>query len=283
VLATFVIGLREGLEAALIVGIIATFLNQRGRGDLLGRVWMGVAIAVVLCLGAAIGLQVLNADLPSKQQEGLEAIVGVIAVCMVSYMLVWMQRNARGIKRDLEQAAAHALATGSAWALVGMAFFAVMREGLETAVFLLATFQASENALLASLGAVLGIVVAAALGFALYRGAVHIDLGKFFAGTSVVLVLVAAGLVMSSLHAAHNAGWVTIGQQPVVDLSWLVAAGSVQAALLTGMLGLRAQPTQIEVIGWVVYAALAAAFILWPRNATAPAQTSSTRARLTHI
>src|SRR5215831_6166616 len=164
-LATFVIGLREGLEAALIVGIIAAFLRQRGRADLLGPVWAGVALAICLCLLAGVGLQVLNASLPQRQQEQLETIVGVAAIGMVSYMAVWMQGHARELKHQLERAVADAFASGSAWALVGMAFLAVLREGLETAVFLLATFQASQNAELASLGALLGILVAAALGY----------------------------------------------------------------------------------------------------------------------
>ncbi|MBV9324349.1 MAG: FTR1 family protein [Chloroflexi bacterium] len=267
-LATFVIGLREGLEAALIVGIIAAFLRQRGRADLLGRVWTGVSLAVILCLAAAIGLQFLNAKLPQQQQEELETIVSIAAIGMVSYMVVWMQRHARELRRQLEAAAAGALVSGSAWALVGMAFLAVLREGLETAVFLLATFQASQNALLASLGALLGILTAAGLGFGLYRGAVHIDLGKFFNATSLVLVLVAAGLVMTSLHTAHEAAWLNIAQAPLLDLTWLVRPGSVQAAVLTGMLGLQPRPTQIEAFGWLAYAALAVAFILWPRRRT---------------
>lgn len=282
-LATFVIGLREGLEAALIIGIIASFLRQRGRTNVLGRVWLGVLVAVAICLLIAVGLQVLNADLPSQQQEALETIIGVVAVGMVSYMLVWMQRHARGLKGKLEHATADALATGSAWALVGMAFAAVMREGIETAVFLLATFQASQDALLASIGAVLGILCSAALGVALYKGSVRINLARFFNVTSAVLVLVAAGLVMSSLHAAHNANWVNIGQQPLLDLTWLVQPGSVQAALLTGMLGLRAQPTQLEVAGWLVYVVLAAAFVMWPRRAPTPVRAATSRAELTRV
>jgi high-affinity iron transporter len=270
VLATFVIGLREGLEAALIIGIIAAFLRQRGGADLLGRVWGGVALAVGLCLVAAIGLQLVDAKLPKAQQEGLETIVGLAAVGMVSYMIVWMQRHSRSLRSSLEQVTARALASGSAWALVGMAFFAVLREGLETAVFLLATFQASSDGELASLGAVLGIFVAAVLGYALYRGAVRIDLRRFFRGTTLVLVFVAAGLVMASLHAAHNAGWLNVGQAPVVDLRWLVQPGSVQAALLTGMLGLQAQPRVIEVLGWLAYLVVVGGFVLWPRGAAAP-------------
>lgn len=163
-LATFVIGLREGLEAVLIVGIIAAFLRQRGRRDLLGRLWWGVVLAIGLCLAAGIGLQVLNANLPQRQQEQLETIVGFAAVGMVTYMVIWMQQHARDLKGELERAAEQALADASSWALVGMAFAAVLREGLETVVFLLATFQASQNAGLASLGAFLGIFVASILG-----------------------------------------------------------------------------------------------------------------------
>ena len=269
-LATFVIGLREGLEAALIIGIIAAFLRQRGGEHLLGRVWAGVALATGLCLVTAVGLQLVDAKLPQAQQEGLETIVGLAAVGMVSYMIVWMQRHSRSLRASLEQVTARAVASGSARALVGMAFVAVLREGLETAVFLLATFQASSDRELASVGAVLGIGVAAVLGYGLYRGAVHIDLRRFFMATSVVLVLVAAGLVMASLHAAHNAGWLSVGQEQVLDLRWLVQAGSVQAALLTGMLGLQAQPRLIEVMGWLAYVVIAGAFVLWPRTAAAP-------------
>jgi high-affinity iron transporter len=265
VLATFVIGLREGLEAALIVGIIAAFVKQRGRQDLLTRVWSGVALAVALCLIAAVGLQVLNSSLPQREQEQLETVIGIAAVAMVSYMVVWMSRHSRQLKGDLQQATAVALASGSGWALVAMAFAAVLREGLETAVFLLATFQASDNATLASLGAVLGIAVAVALGYGLYRGAVRINLGRFFAVTTAMLILVAAGLVMTSLHTAHEGTWLNVGQEPLLNLTWLVRPGSAQAAILTGMLGLQPRPTQVEVGGWVLYVVIAGLFIFWPR------------------
>jgi high-affinity iron transporter len=278
VLATFVIGLREGLEAALIVGIVAAFVRKRGRQDLLSRVWWGVAIAIALCLVAAVGLQVLSANLPQQQQEGLETIVGFAAVAMVSYMVVWMQRHAREMRGQLEAAAASALATGSGWALVFMAFLAVLREGLETAVFLLATFQASENAWLASLGAFLGIVVAAGIGWGLFRGALRVDLARFFRVTSAVLVLVAAGLVMTSLHTAHEATWLNVGQQQVLNLSWLVQPGSIQAAVLTGMLGIQPRPTLVEALGWLAFVVVGLPFVLWPQRSTSkrsPSQTAT--------
>src|ERR1700733_10988584 len=159
-LPTFVIGLREGLEAALIVGIVAAFLRQRGRLDLLRLAFLGVGAAVALWLAIGIALDVISHDLPQRQQEGLETVIGAVAVVMVTYMVVWMRRHSRDLKGDLESAAGSALASGSAKALVAMAFLAVLREGFETAVFLLATFHASGNATLSWLGALLGILLA---------------------------------------------------------------------------------------------------------------------------
>jgi len=143
VLPSFVICLREGLEAALIVGIIAAFLGSQGRRDALRQVWIGVGAAVTLCLAVGIGLSLLSRDLPQKQQEGLETIIGLLAVGLVTYMILWMRGHARGLKRHLEGATAGALATGSTRALVVMAFLAVLREGFETAVFLLGLFNES--------------------------------------------------------------------------------------------------------------------------------------------
>src|SRR6202050_4507401 len=122
VLPTFVIGLREGLEAALIVGIIAAFLGQQGRRDALRQVWIGTAAAVAICAGIAIALQAISSDLPQQQQEGLETAVGALAVCTVTYMVIFMRRHARDLQGDLEGAAASALASGSSRALVAMAF-----------------------------------------------------------------------------------------------------------------------------------------------------------------
>jgi high-affinity iron transporter len=253
-LPTFVIGLREGVEASLIVGIIAAFLRQRGARRQLRWVWVGVIAALALCTGAAIVLQIVDSNLPQKQQEGLETVVAVVAVAMVTGMIVWMARNARTLKAHLEAQADLAMADGSAFALVVMAFLAVLREGLETAVFLLSAFQASTNRVAASAGALLGIAVAVVIGYGIYRGGVRINLGRFFTATGLVLVLVAAGLVSFALHTGHEAGWVNIGQAQALDLSWLIRPGSVQSALLTGVLGIQPKPTVIEVVGWLSYA-----------------------------
>jgi len=208
VLPTFVIGLREGMEAALIVGIVAVFLGQQGRSDALRQVWIGVAIAVV----------------------------------MVTYMVLWMRTHSRDLKGDLESAAGSALASGSAKALVAMAFLAVLREGFETVVFLLATFHASDNASLSWLGAVVGILLAVVLGYAIYKGGVHINLARFFRVTGIVLVVIAAGLVMTAVHTANEAGWLTAGQTQALDLAWLVRPGTPLSSFVTGVLGIQPYP-----------------------------------------
>jgi high-affinity iron transporter len=263
---TFVITLREGVEASLIVGIIAAFLVKEGREDALKSMWIGVGIALVLCAIVGVGLDVVGEQLPQKQQEGLESIVGVIAVGMITYMIIWMSRHARGIKAELEGEAASALARGSTMALVAMAFLAVLREGFETAVFLLAAFQDSADTTAAGTGSILGLLAATLIGVALYRGGVRINLSRFFRITGVVLVFVAAGLLATAAHTAHEAGWINSFQSQAVDLTWLVQPGTISGSLLTGMLGLQPSPTQVEVVVYLAYAIPMALFVLWPRS-----------------
>ncbi len=261
---TLVITLREGVEAALIVGIIAAFLVKEGRPDAIRQMWVGVAIAIVLCTAVGVGLDVIGQQLPQQQQEGMESVIGVIAVATISYMIIWMRRHARGIKAQLEGEAASALATGSTMALVGMAFLAVLREGFETSVFLLAAFQDSTDTVAAGAGAVIGLAAAIAIGVGLYRGGVRINLNRFFRVTGLVLVFVAAGLLATSVHTAHEAGWINGMQSQAIDLTWLVRPGTVSGSLLTGMLGLQPQPTLIEVLVYLLYAVPMALYVLWP-------------------
>jgi high-affinity iron transporter len=265
-LPTFVIGLREGVEASLIVGIVAAFLIQQGRPDALRRMWIGVAAAIVLCLAVGIVLEVVNDNLPQRQQEMLETVIAVVAVAMVSYMIVFMRRHARTIRSDLEAQAGAALATGSATALVLMAFLAVLREGFETSVFLLAAFQASTSRTASGLGALFGIVVAVIVGWLIYRGGKRINLAKFFTITGLVLVVVAAGLVSFAAHTAHEAGWLNTGQGRAADLSAIVKPGTVQSALITGVLGIQPRPVWAEVIAWLAYLVPATLYVLWPRG-----------------
>ena len=278
-LATLVIGLREGLEATLIVGIIAAFL-RRNRVPL-APMWFGVGVAVVLSIAVGFGLQVVEQALPQAQQEGMEAVIGTVAVVFVTGMIVWMRTHARTLTKELEAGATAALGRGTAWALAGMAFLAVLKEGFETAVFLLATFQASSDTGLAALGALVGIAGAVVVGYGIYTGGVRLNLSRFFTGTGIFLVFVAGGLVLTVLRRAHEAGWIVIGQQRTVDLAWLAPNGSVQGALVTGVLGIPADPRVIEVLGWFLYVVPVLAIALWPRAwRPAPARVPTVRAVL---
>ncbi len=271
----FVIGLREGVEAALIVGIVATFLHQQGRRDALRWVWAGVALAVVLCAGVAVLLDVIDENLPQRQQETFEAIVGLVAVGMVTFMIVYMRRHARLLGGVLRSNAAHALAAGSVWSLVGMAFLAVMREGLETAMFLLAAFQASTGVISpasAGLGASAGLLAAAVIGLVIYRGGMRVNLARFFRFTAVLLVVIAAGLVSSAIHHANEAALFTVGHAQALDLSGVVtpSSDSMLSGLITGLLGVYPFPSVAEVVGWLLYAVPMLTFVLWPQRRRVP-------------
>ena len=270
-LPSFVIGLREGLEAALIVGIIAAFLTTRGRG--LRSMWLGVALAIALCASLAVIFTVIGSQLSFKAQETLEGVLSLVAVAGVTYMIVWMRRHSRELKGHLETRAALALTAGSGLALAFMAFFAVLREGLETAIFLLAAFQQTADPLVAGLGALIGVLVAVGLGYGIYKGGVRIDMARFFKVTGVVLVFVAGGLLASAVHEFAEAGVLTIGQNPAFDMSWLVSPGSVQASLITGMFGLQPVPTVAEVFVWLAYVVPMTVYILKPVRSTETAGT----------
>ena len=278
-LPTFVIGLREGLEASLIVGIIAAFLIQRDEPRALRPMWTGVAIAIGLCVAVAVVLRAVGESLPFQQRELMEGILALIAVAGVTYMVVWMRRHSRELKRHLEDQAEHALLVGSTLALVAMAFFAVLREGLETAIFMLAAFQSSSDPFATGLGAILGVAVAIGLGYGIYRGGVKINLSRFFRVTGFVLVLVAAGLLSTAVHEFAEAGVVSVGQETAFSMAWLVGPGTVRESLITGMLGLRAAPTVAEIAVYLLYAIPMSIYVLWPqrprRQAPVPATTGT--------
>jgi high-affinity iron transporter len=252
-LTTFVIGLREGLEAALVVGIIAAFIIRRGDRSALRPMWWGVAAAVALSAASAIALHSANRSLTLQAREIMEGILTLAAVVGITAMIVWMRRNSATLRTDLESRAGNALAVGSTTAIVGMAFVAVIREGLETAVFLLAILGNSTSPAAGALGATAGILVAIGIGYGIYRGGVRIDLRRFFRVTGVVLVIVAAGLVAGAIHSLAEAGIVTVGQASALDLSWLIEPGSVRSSLITAFLGFQPVPTFAEIIAWAAF------------------------------
>ncbi|MET0699416.1 MAG: iron uptake transporter permease EfeU [Mycobacterium sp.] len=265
------IGLREGLEATLIVSIVGAFLRRNGKS--VRPMLAGIGVAVVVSIAVGVGLDALSTSLPQVQQEMLETVIGVVAVVFVTTMIIWMNRNALGLKGELESEAAQAINSGGSAALATMAFLAVLKEGFETAVFLLAAAQATHGSRWAALfGGVAGIVVAIGIGIGIYFGGLKVNLGRFFRVTGVFLIFIAAGLVTGALRTAHEASWVNIGQQQVFDFSSWMPAKSLLGALITGMFGIPSDPRSIEVLGWLLYAIPVVVVFVWPSSLAATAR-----------
>ena len=253
-LIAFLIMLREGIEAALIVGIVAGFLKQSGHSRLMPKVWLGVALAALMCLGIGYGIHSATGEIPQKEQEFVVGVIGLVAVAMLTYMILWMKKAARSMKQQLQNSVQTALnrGNGQGWALVGMAFLAVAREGLESVFFLLAVFQQSPTWSM-PVGAVLGLLAAVVIGALIYQGGMRLNLAKFFRWTGAFLIVVAAGLVAGSLRALHEAGVWNHLQEVVFDSSKYLHEDSPLGVLLGGFFGYTDHPTQGEVLAWLLY------------------------------
>lgn len=250
--ATFVLMLREGLEAALIVGIVAAYLVKIGRRDALPPVLTGVMAAVGLSIIAGVAIVLTIGRLPLVVQETLEGIAGLIAVGVLTWMLFWMRRQGRALKGDLETGVQTALASGSTAALVGLAFVAVMREGLETVLFLLA-IGSSAGASIGTLAAgLVGLAAAVGIGFAIFAAGIRIDLRRFFTITGTILMFVSAGLLAFAVHEFGEAGLIA-NTGRLFDLNGILPASSPLGTLLAGLFGYRAAPTPLEALVWIVY------------------------------
>ena len=243
-LVAFLIMLREGIEAALIVGIVGGFLKQSGYSHMMPKVWAGVVLAALMCLGLGLWIHNKTGEIPQKQQEFVVGALGLFAVAMLTYMVLWMKKASRSLKQSLQQSVSSALQRGEGhgWALVSMAFLAVAREGLESVFFLIAVFNQAPTAEM-PLGAVLGLVV----------GGVKINLGKFFQWTGVLLLFVAAGLFAGAFRALHEAGIWNIGQTIVFDSSHILHNDSVMGVLMGGFFGYTDHPVVSDLVLYFAY------------------------------
>lgn len=205
-LIALLIMLREGIEAALIVGIVAGFLQQSGQAHLMSKVWLGVVLAALFCTAAGLAIHYTTGEMPQKQQELMVGVIGLVAVAMLSYMILWMHKAAKSMKQHLHNSVQAALNRGgSGWVLVVMAFLAVVREGMESVFFLIAVFEQSPSPLM-PLGALLGLAASVVVGVLIYQGSVRVNLSRFFRWTGVFLIFVASGLLSGSFRALHEAG-----------------------------------------------------------------------------
>lgn len=272
-LAPFLIMLREGIEAALITGIIAAYLRQTGRSSWMPAIWIGVFLAVAMSLFVGAGLQLVSAEFPQKAQELFEALVGFVAVIVLTFMVFWMRKAARSLKSELQQSIDQALASSSSatWALIGMVFFAVAREGLESVFFLLAIFQQSPGPG-APVAALAGILVSIVIGLGIYRGGLRLNLRRFFQWTSAFILFVAAGILASALGNLHEAGIWNSLQAHTYDLSQVLPTSSTLGSILSGLLGYQEAPTIGQTLIYVIFLVAAfAAFFRPPKPAPAAA------------
>lgn len=251
-LANFLIGLREGLEAALVVGILVAYLVKTGRRDLLPQIWAGVAIAATAALAFGAALTFGPRGLTFEAQEAIGGTLSIVAVGLITWMIFWMARTARHLKRDLHARLDDAVAAGR-WAVLLMALLAVGREGLETALFLWAGAQATGASTQPLLGAVLGLALAVVLGWALYKGAVRLDLRVFFAWTGAFLVVIAGGVLAYGIHDLQEAGILPGLGALAFDVSAHVPPSSWYGTLLKGIFNFSPATTWLEAIAWVLY------------------------------
>lgn len=270
-LGNALIGLREGLEASLVVSILVAFLVKTGRRGELPKVWLGVGLAVAVSVGVTLALTLTQQALTFEAQEALGGSLSIVAVGFVTWMIFWMRRNARTLSRDLRGRLDEAIRMGPV-AVVVMAALAVGREGLETAVFFFAAAQAAGETTEPLVGFLLGIGASIALAYLLYRGAVRIDLGRFFTVTGFFLIFVAAGILAYGVHDLQEAGILPGLTTLAFDVSAAVPPDSWYGTLLKGFFNFSPRTTVLEAVVWTAYVAVVLVLFLRPaRSPVAPA------------
>lgn len=272
--ANYLIGLREGLEASLVVVILVAYLVKSGRRHLLPRIWAGVAAAIGISLAFGALLTFGPRGLTFEAQEAIGGTLSIVAVAFVTWMIFWMARTSRTISSDLKGRVDHAIEAKTS--LVVVAMLAVGREGLETALFLWAATQAAAgtggSTTKPLVGALLGLLTAAVLGFLVYKGALRLNLGRFFAWTGGLLVVVAAGVLAYAVHDLQEAGILPGLHHLAFDVSRTIDPSSWVAALLKGTVNFSPAMTVLEVIVWFAYVVpVLALFVRALRRPSAPA------------
>ncbi|GAA0938799.1 iron uptake transporter permease EfeU [Pseudonocardia zijingensis] len=272
-LGNALIGLREGLEAALVVSILIAFLVRTDRRSELPKVWLGVGIAVVVSAGVTLALALAQQQLTFEAQEAFGGALSIVAVGFVTWMVFWMRRAARTISAELRGRLEGALAMGPV-AVVVMAALAVGREGLETALFFFTAARAAGETTQPLIAFLAGIAVAIVLAHLVYRGAISLNLGRFFTVTGVLLILVAAGILAYGVHDLQEAGILPGLTTLAFDVSAAVPPDSWYGTLLKGIFNFSPQTTVAEAVVWVAYVAVVLPLFLRPQRTRAAAPTT---------
>jgi len=250
--ANYLIGLREGLEAALVVGILIAYLVKTERRQLLSRAWFGVGIAVAVSLSFGAILTLGPQGLSFEAQEAIGGTLSIVAVGLITWMIFWMGKNARHLKRELEGSMEKAISVGSG-AVVTMALLAVGREGLETALFLWAGIQSAGSSSGPVIGASLGLASAVVLGVLIYRGALRLNLRVFFQWTGVFLVVVAAGVLSYGIHDLQEAGILPGLNTLAWDVSATIGPTTVLGTVLKAIFNFTPATTVLQAVFYFAY------------------------------
>jgi len=279
-LANYLIGLREGLEATLVVSILVAYLVRSGRRDRLRPIWLGVAAAVITSLAAGALLTFTSRSMSFRAQEMFGGLMSVLAVCFVTWMVFWMRRASRHLKGELQDKLDAALAMGTG-ALAVTAFIAVGREGLETALFIWTAVQATGNTAAPVAGALLGLATSVVLGYLIYQRSVKLNLATFFRWTGAGLVVVAAGVLAYGFHDLQEAGLFGFGglDRAVLDATGVLPPSSWWGALFKGLFSISAKPTRLELGVWLAYLVPTMALFLRPPPTAATPRAGSSPGR----
>lgn len=275
-------GLREGVEAALIVSIILAYLARTGNTRHFGRIWLGSGVAIALSVAVGVVLFVTIGSLTAPAEQYFEGSAMLLAAGVVTWMLFWMRRTSANIRGELHSGIDRALTEGSLWGLSVLAFTAVVREGIETSLFLLGQVTAASDAETGAastlVGALLGLLVATILGYGLYRGARVLNLATFFRWTGIALVFIAAGLVSYAMHEFIEAGLIGFGTATAFDISGVLPhsadGGSLLGQMLRAIFGYTATPEWTTLIAWLGYLAAVLFRYLRPMRPATPSPVS---------
>jgi high-affinity iron transporter len=267
IFGSLLIGLREGLEAAIVVSILIAFLVKSERRDALKWVWLGVVAAIVLTIGVFLGIQFGQNTITGLGAEAVAGIASLIAVVIVTTMVLWMKKAAAGLSGELRGEMSRALETGR-MAVAALAFLAVGREGVETALFMVGYAEAETAWPLT--GLIIGVLIAAAIAYGIYAGAVRINLTKFFKYTGVLLIVVAAGILSYGIGALQTVGWLPGLSNRAFDISSWMDWSSWYGEIIQGIFNINPTPTVLQLVCWLAYLVVILAVFLRPSGTRTP-------------
>lgn len=255
-LSALLITLREGLEAALIIGIILAYLARTGNRQGFKPVWFGVSLAVLTSLIAGAAIFILAGELDDQAEEIFEGLAMFAATGILTWMIFWMRKQAINIKEHLQAQIQSVLISGSSLGLVILAFVTVVREGIETVLFLFAATRVAESPLLFTTGGLLGLGTSIGIGYSIYKGTSKLNLRTFFNVTSIVLIVFAAGLLAHGIHEFHEVGIIPPIVEHVWDINNILPEKSTFGQFLTAIVGYNGNPSLVEMVTYFVYLAL---------------------------